>query len=193
MGGLSKRAVFLDRDGTLNVRPPEHTYVTSEREFVWLPGAREGVARLARAGYVLTIVSNQRGVSRGLIAPAALRRIEEKIQRDLAVHGCAVERFRYCFHGDEEGCDCRKPRPGMILQLAQDLDLELPSSWVIGDAPSDIAAGKAAGCLTAIVGGAEADADLVAGSLSEASEAIVTRLEEPSYATTPSSNSSQSA
>jgi D-glycero-D-manno-heptose 1,7-bisphosphate phosphatase len=169
---MSRRAVFLDRDGTLNERPPPHEYVTAAKDFAWIPGAREGLARLAHAGYVLTVVSNQRGVGRGLVSRGVLREIEQRIERDLADENCAIEAFRYCFHGDEDDCDCRKPRPGMILRLAEELDLDLEASWVIGDAPSDVAAGRAAGCRTALVGGADSDADVVAPTLAAASEAI---------------------
>lgn len=184
--------MFLDRDGTLNVRPPLHSYLTSAADFAWIPGAREGVARLAAAGYVLTVVSNQRGVGRGLVTKAVLHAIEERIQRDLAAEGCAIERFRYCFHLGEDDCGCRKPRPGMILDLAGELDLDLKESWVIGDAPSDVAAGRAAGCRTALVGDARATADLCAPSLAAASEAIATRFQ--SAAGDPaSSNSATSA
>jgi len=190
---MSRRAVFLDRDGTLNVTPEPHEYVTSAEAFVWIPGARDAVGRLAQAGYVLTVVSNQRGVGRGLVSPEILSEIEQGIQRDLAVEGCAIERFRYCFHGDEDGCDCRKPRPGMILELAAELDLDLCESWVIGDAPSDVAAGRAAGCRTALVGAARADdADLLAASLAEASDAIVNGLQ-PADDESSRSNSSMSA
>jgi D-glycero-D-manno-heptose 1,7-bisphosphate phosphatase len=167
--------VFLDRDGTLNVRPREHEYVTSEADFVWLPGAAEGAARLARAGYVLTLVSNQRGVARGLVQPTVLRAIENLIQDELARYGCSITAFRYCVHDLEDACDCRKPKPGMILQLAQELDLDLDGSWMIGDSDTDIRTGEAAGCRTALLADSadEAEADVVAPSLGEASELIV--------------------
>lgn len=195
MGGLTRRGVFLDRDGTLNVRPLEHEYVTSERQFVWLPGAAEGVGRLAHSGYVLAVVSNQRGVARGLVTPGTLHTIEKRIQRDLAAHGCNIEAFRYCFHDDEDACDCRKPKPGMILRLARELDLDLCSSWVIGDSESDIRAGEAAGCRTALVGGlrGQADPDIVAASLAEASELIAVRTSQPASDGGFDSNSSTSA
>jgi histidinol-phosphate phosphatase family protein len=170
-----QRAAFLDRDGTLNVRPREHEYVTSAKEFVWLPGAAEAMARLQRAGFVLTVVSNQAGVARGRLSLSTLRRIEERIQRDLAVLDCAVTAFRYCFHSAEEACACRKPRAGMLIDLARDLDLDLRQSWMIGDAESDVAAGAAAGCRTAFVGPAPAvaEAEIVAPSLADASRQIV--------------------
>src|ERR671935_1161549 len=121
MDRMSRRAVFLDRDGTLNVRPPEHRYVSSPAEFAWLPGAAEGAARLAAAGYVLAVASNQRGVSLGVLDPVVLGALERRIQRDLAEHGCGIEAFSYCPHDEAAKCDCRKPRPGMILRLAREL------------------------------------------------------------------------
>jgi D-glycero-D-manno-heptose 1,7-bisphosphate phosphatase len=175
VGGLSRRAVFLDRDGTLNVRPPEHAYLTSPAEFSWLPGAATGAARLSRAGYVLTVASNQRGVARGLVDPSVLRDIETLIQRDLAHHGCAMEAFRYCLDDESANCACRKPKPGMLLDLARDLDLDLSRSWMIGDSESDVLAGQAAGCRTALIGTAP-DAcrpDLLASSLDAISALIV--------------------
>jgi D-glycero-D-manno-heptose 1,7-bisphosphate phosphatase len=185
--------VFLDRDGTLNVRPAPHQYVTSAEDFAWIPGAREGLGKLAQAGYLLAVVSNQRGVGRGLVSPGVLREIERRIQRDLAVEGCAIERFRYCVHGEEDGCDCRKPRPGMILALADELELDLATSWVVGDDPADVAAGRAVGCRTALVGGAHAEGvDLLVASVAAASEAIVDGFQ-PVAGESSRSNSSTSA
>jgi len=166
--------VFLDRDGTLNVRPSEHEYLTSERDFAWLPHAAEGVAHLARQSFVLTVVSNQRGVARGLVTQSVLREIEQRIQRDLAAYDCAIDAFRYCFHDREDACPCRKPNPGMIIDLARELDLDLSRSWVIGDSENDVRAGVAAGCRTAFVGhlGQSVGADVLASSLLEASDLI---------------------
>lgn len=181
MGSLNSRAAFLDRDGTLNVRPGEHEYLTQADQFVWLPGAPEALARLSRAGYVLAIVSNQRGVVRGLVSLSVLRQIEQRIQDDLAGLGCRIEAFRYCFHDLADACDCRKPRPGMLQDLARDLDLDLERSWMVGDAESDVAAGRAAGCRTAYVGRAAVavDADVIASSLDQASRTIAALASDP--------------
>jgi D-glycero-D-manno-heptose 1,7-bisphosphate phosphatase len=169
--------VFLDRDGTLNVKPAEHEYVTDPADFVWLPHAAEAVARLAQGGFALTVVSNQRGVARGLVSPGVLRAIEQQIQLDLAAYGCAIEAFRYCFHHSHEGCDCRKPKPGLILDLARDMDLSLERSWVIGDSETDVLAGTAAGCSTALIAAAAGvEADVVAPSLLAASDVILQRV-----------------
>jgi D-glycero-D-manno-heptose 1,7-bisphosphate phosphatase len=184
MGSLSGRGAFLDRDGTLNVRPGEHEYLTHLDQFVWLPDAPEALARLSRAGYVLAVVSNQRGVGRGLVSTSVLRQIEQRIQDDLAGLGCRIEVFRYCFHELTDGCDCRKPRPGMLQDVSRDLDLDLERSWMIGDAESDVTAGKAAGCHTAFVGpgGLAGGADVVAPSLDQASRTIAALGSGPSRA-----------
>ena len=175
MGGL-KRALFLDRDGTLNVKAPAHEYITSSDAFEWLPGAPEALARLAQAGFVLTVVSNQRGVSRGLVSLETLRGIEDRIQHDLEPHNCAITAFRYCTHASDT-CDCRKPKPGMILELAKTLGLDIPSSWMVGDDESDIQAGEAAGCSTALLGAAipQISATVHASTLSAVTDLILAR------------------
>jgi D-glycero-D-manno-heptose 1,7-bisphosphate phosphatase len=175
MGGVRRAAAFLDRDGTLNTRPPEHTYLTSVDDFAWLPGAEMGAARLANAGYVLAVTSNQRGAARGLVDTTVLRSVEAVIQRGLANYDCAIEAFRYCLHEESANCDCRKPRPGLLLDLARDLELDLGRSWMIGDSETDVLAGQAAGCRTALIGKAPAtcNPDLLAPSLDAASALIV--------------------
>jgi len=126
---------------------------------------------------VLAVVSNQRGLARGLVSWATLAEIELEIQARLRERGAEIAAFRYCPHELDAGCDCRKPAPGMILELAGELELDLSRSWMIGDSPTDVAAGRAAGTRTALLdaGGAEGSADLLAGSLLEAAAAIVGR------------------
>jgi D-glycero-D-manno-heptose 1,7-bisphosphate phosphatase len=172
---VSRRAIFLDRDGTLNVKPPEHEYLTAPEDFAWLPGAQRGAARLAHAGYVLVVASNQRGVARGLVEPAVLRAIEALIQRGLGRFDCVIAAFRYCPHEESAGCECRKPRPGLLLDLARDLDLDLSRSWMIGDSNTDVLAGQAAGCRTVLIGPARPTCapDLIAPSLDVASALIL--------------------
>jgi D-glycero-D-manno-heptose 1,7-bisphosphate phosphatase len=174
---MSRPAAFVDRDGTINAQPPEHDYVTSEAGFVWLPGAVDGLVRLASAGYVLTVVSNQRGVARGMVTTELLTQIEQRIQTELGGYGCEIAAFRYCVHDHDARCDCRKPKPGLILQLADELGLDLVRSWMIGDSASDVQAGKAAGCMTALVSSSStgAEADMVAGSLAAAADLIAAR------------------
>ncbi len=188
MDGLGRSAVFLDRDGTLNAKPPEHDYVRSAEDFSWIPGAAAGAARLATAGFQLLVVSNQRGVARGMVDRSTLTGIEHIINMGLAEYGARIEAFRYCTHDLDAACDCRKPAPGLLLRLAADLDIDLGRSWMIGDSPSDVAAGQAAGCATAFIGTpASAPAlssapDLMAPSLAAASELILIRTGRRPYA-----------
>lgn len=172
---MRRAAAFLDRDGTLNVSPAPHRYVERAEDFRWLPGAADAAAALAGAGYVLVIASNQRGVARGMVTAATLQQIEHEIQAELARRGQTVSAFKYCPHDLDAGCDCRKPRPGMLLQAARELELDLARSWMIGDSASDVAAGHAAACQTALIGTPDTapDADLHAGSLLEVSRLIL--------------------
>ena len=122
---------------------------------------------------MLAVVSNQRGIARGLVSEDTLTAIEAEIQGTLAPHGVAVAAFRYCRHELDAGCDCRKPKPGMILSLARELGIELASSWTIGDSRSDVEAGRAAGTSTALIAAAgHSDADVTAPTLREVAAAI---------------------
>lgn len=168
---MPRRAAFLDRDGVLNVRPPEHEYVTDLAALRLVSGAAEAVRLLRRYGYVPVVVSNQRGVSRGLVSDEVLRAIEGEI-RDAAID---VERFYYCPHDLDDKCLCRKPEPGLLLDAARDLDLELGESVMIGDSESDIVAGRRAGCQTILLGQADTttEADARASDLLEAAHLVV--------------------
>jgi D-glycero-D-manno-heptose 1,7-bisphosphate phosphatase len=165
--------VFLDRDGVLNVRPPEHEYVTSAAGFAWLQGAREAVVELKRCGWKVAVVSNQRGVALGLVSTETLGEIEQRIQSDLAPEA-AIDLFSYCPHDADEGCDCRKPRPGLIARAAAELEVEPGESWMIGDEESDVAAGRAAGCSTILLsaGAPDTAADAVEPDLAAAARRL---------------------
>jgi D-glycero-D-manno-heptose 1,7-bisphosphate phosphatase len=166
---MSRAAVFLDRDGTLNVAAAEHEYITGPEHFVWLDGAPEAIKSLVDLGYLVAVVSNQRGVGRGLMEASAVLEIEARMQADLASLGCRISAFRYCFHLSSDACSCRKPAPGMIFDLADEFDVVLEASWMVGDSETDVQAGQAAGCRTALLGGPDTRsmADTVVASLSE--------------------------
>lgn len=166
-------AVFLDRDGTINVRARPHEYIADVTDFEWKRNAAEGMTAMARAGLPLIVVSNQRGVARGLVTVPTLRAIEAVIQDRLAREGCGVTSFRYCPHDVDAACRCRKPQPGMILDAARDLDLDLERSWMIGDTDTDIAAGRAAGTRTIRIGGAPDVSEPTATDLLEAARLVV--------------------
>jgi D-glycero-D-manno-heptose 1,7-bisphosphate phosphatase len=143
-----RRAVFLDRDGVLNERPREHEYVRSVEAFRWLPGSREAVCRLQESPYIPIVVSNQRGIARGLVDRQTVDAIERLIQDDLRGCGASIAGFYYCPHDVGEACTCRKPAPGLLVAAAEELEVDLTRSVMIGDSESDVEAGRAAGCLT---------------------------------------------
>lgn len=137
-------AVFLDRDGTLNV---EKNYLHRIEDWEWIPGAVEAIRRLNAAGYTVVVVTNQAGIARGLYGEAEVAALHDFVYRDLARRGARVDAFYHCPHHPDHGsaCDCRKPAPGMILQAAAELGLDLGRSWLVGDKVSDVEAARAAG------------------------------------------------
>lgn len=143
------RNVFLDRDGVINENRADH--VKSWAEFRWLPGALEGLRLLTEHGFRIFIVTNQAAVNRGLMTHSALAEIHLRMMSIAASHGAAITGLRFCPHRPDEDCGCRKPRPGMLLDLASEHQVDLSTAYMIGDAPSDIAAGQAAGCRTILV------------------------------------------
>jgi D-glycero-D-manno-heptose 1,7-bisphosphate phosphatase len=170
-----RRAAFLDRDGVLNERPPEHEYVRSAEAFRWLPGACEAVRRLNGSSYVPIVVSNQRGIARGLVDRQAVDEIEQRIQRDLRQRGGSIADFYYCPHDIDEACACRKPAPGLLIAAAEAHHLDLARSVMIGDSESDVEAGRAAGCGTIRIAEPDtsSEADLVVASLESAVERLL--------------------
>ena len=143
------RAVFLDRDGTLIaavVREGRPYPVRSPEEMSILPGVPEALERLRQAGYRLVVVTNQPDVARG----RQERRVVEAINARLG-SALGLDEVRVCWHDDPDGCSCRKPRPGLILDAARDLAIDLPASFVVGDRFRDVGAGQAAGCRTILI------------------------------------------
>jgi D-glycero-D-manno-heptose 1,7-bisphosphate phosphatase len=188
-----RRAVFVDRDGVLNALVPDPVSGLPESplepELVTLmPGAARALQRLHDRGYVLVGVSNQPAAAKGVVSLEQLCEVQARVLELLGREGAELERFELCFHHphgvDPELsaiCDCRKPRPGMVLGAARALTLDLPASWLVGDTDDDVAAGAAAGCRTVLVenpGSGHkrhgiAQPDLRARDLSHASELIL--------------------
>ena len=153
-----------------------HDYVRDVAQLRLLPGIATAAAVLHDAGYMLVVVSNQRGVARGLVSPETLSAIEETIQRELATAGARITRFYYCPHDLNADCACRKPKPGLLLRAARDLNLDLAASAFVGDAEADVEAGRAAGVLTVRVGGSSTGADVAASDLLHAAQALAARM-----------------
>ena len=169
MSGRRRGAVFLDRDGTLI---EDVGYPRDPDRVRLLDGVPGALRRLAEAGLALVVVSNQSGIGRGLITPGEARAVDERFRSLLADQGVVLDGAKYCPHRPDEGCRCRKPQPGMLLEAAAELDLELTSSHMIGDKQTDVEAGRRAGCAStvrlAVDGAAAAEADHVARDMAEA-------------------------
>ena len=147
-----RRAVFLDKDGTLVEDVP---YNVDPAQVRLMPGAAEGLRLLVAAGYRLVVVSNQSGVARGYFAEEALAAVETRLRQLLEEVGVCLGGFYYCPHhpqgcvaGYAIACDCRKPQPGLVVRAAQEHGLDLSQSWFVGDILDDVEAGRRAGCRT---------------------------------------------
>jgi D-glycero-D-manno-heptose 1,7-bisphosphate phosphatase len=181
------KAVFLDRDGTINV---EVAYLSEVADFRFIPGVPQSLQRLKDAGFMLVVVTNQSGIGRGYYDEAALAAIHAHMHAELAAQGAPIDACYFCPHHPEHAtgdyrreCGCRKPLPGMLQQAAADLDIDLSASFMIGDKLADVEAGINAGCTPLLVltgyGSAE-QARLPAGvsaypDLQAAAEAILSR------------------
>ena len=141
-----RKFIFLDRDGTLNIRPPQACYIESAYDFKWLPNARQAIKRLNDKGYEIILISNQPGIARGKLSEETLHEIHKKMNNDLQKMGAKIQHIYYCQHNWDEGCDCRKPKPGMLFQAQKDLSLDLTHCWMLGDDERDMHAGGDAGC-----------------------------------------------
>ena len=143
---LARRpTILLDRDGVLNRRPPRAEYIRHPDEFVWLPGALEGLRLLTDAGYRLLVISNQAGVARGAMTEADLMAVEERMLADARAAGARIDGAYYCRHDWDAGCDCRKPLPGMLFQAQREHHLDLSRTPYIGDDDRDGEAAALAG------------------------------------------------
>lgn len=139
------RALFLDRDGVINV---DKGYVYRPEDVVLRPGIVDIIRGFRALGHWIIVVTNQSGIGRGHYTQAQYVACNRAILAQLAMQGAgipSIDRAYHCPHRPDEGCECRKPRPGMILQAAQDHDIDLAASTLIGDRVSDIEAGRAAG------------------------------------------------
>lgn len=148
-----QRALFLDRDGTL-IR--DVGYPKDPERVELLDGVVAALKTASALGYRLVIVSNQSGVGRGILSEGDVTRVQERVSSLFAEQGIAFDGTYFCFHGPTGGCGCRKPFPGMLLQAVKELGIDPSASIMIGDKPSDVEAGLAAGCTAVSFGGGAA-------------------------------------
>jgi D-sedoheptulose 7-phosphate isomerase len=173
LSGPPRRVAFLDRDGVINERLGPHEYVERWEQFRFVPGVVPMLRGLAAQGYELVVITNQQGVGKGVMSAAALHAIHEAMTTALAAEGLALAQVLHCPHVEADHCFCRKPRPGLIYQAmnASPYLTDLPGSILIGEARTDMLAGRAAGICTRVYIGhpddAGPDATAVVGSVDD--------------------------
>ena len=143
------RLLILDRDGVINQDSAQ--FVKSADEWLPLPGSIDAIARLSKAGYTVAVATNQSGLARGLFGATDLEAMHEKLRALVAAEGGSVGEIAVCPHGPDDGCACRKPRPGLLQQLADFYDVDLKGVPFIGDASRDLEAALAAGAEPVLV------------------------------------------
>ena len=168
-----QKAIFLDRDGTIN---KYIGFLRNIDDFELLSGVSEAIKRINSSGYLAIVVTNQPVIARGEVTVPELQEIHNKMETLLGLDGAYLDAIYYCPHHPHKGyageipelkvdCECRKPKPGMLLKAANDLNVDLAQSWMIGDGENDIKAGKAAGCRTALIGNEDYGQDITGDSL----------------------------
>lgn len=145
------RAIFLDRDGTVTVGTPTYERVDSIEKVKLLPNSLQALVQLAQLDYMVFFVTNQAGLAEGLITEQDFEAINNKALELIKPSGITIIETFVCPHGENSQCDCRKPKPGLLLQAAEKYDIDLGASWMIGDRPSDIMTGINAGTKTILV------------------------------------------
>ena len=170
-----QKAIFLDRDGTINQYVG---FLRNMDDFALLPGAAEAIRKINLSGYLAVVVTNQPVIARGEVTFMQLQEIHNKLETLLGLQGAFIDKIYFCPHHPDKGfagevpelkivCNCRKPKPGMLLQAAEEFNIDLSRSWMIGDGENDVKAGKAAGCKTALIGNGEFGQDISVRSLAE--------------------------
>jgi D-glycero-D-manno-heptose 1,7-bisphosphate phosphatase len=147
MPRTGRPAVFLDRDGVLIV---EKDFLNSTEDIEFYPETIESL-RSIKSQYLKIVISNQSGVARGYFSSKDVEKLNSHLSELLADNGISIDAWYFCPHGPDDGCSCRKPAPGMILEAADKLDIDLSKSWIIGDKSSDIEAGMTSGVKTILV------------------------------------------
>jgi D-glycero-D-manno-heptose 1,7-bisphosphate phosphatase len=172
---VTEAAIFLDRDGVINRRRVDH--VKSWDEFEFLPEALEGLREINRVGAPVVVVTNQSAVGRGLLSEADLGAIHERMLSEVAAAGGRIDAIYACLHTPFDGCDCRKPAPGLIMRATADLGLRIECSVMVGDSVSDIQAARAAGCTPVLLRGGAGEGVPTAPDLRQAAALVASLLE----------------
>lgn len=175
-----QKAIFLDRDGTINKYVG---FLRNINEFELLDGVADAIRTMNEAGYLVIVATNQPVIARGEVSIEELQQIHNKMETLLGEKGAYVDKVYYCPHHPDKGfegerpeykivCNCRKPKPGMLLQAAKEFNIDLTQSWMVGDQANDIRTGRAAGCHTALIGNDEYGQNMTVGSLIEFAKTV---------------------
>lgn len=148
MSKVNRRAIFFDRDGTII---DDLGYPRDPEQVRLLPGVGEALFQAQRQRFLLVLVSNQSGVGRGILTRQDVERVHRRVMALLSRYAVQLDGAYYCFHAPWEKCDCRKPSPGLLIQAAEELNVDLTHSFMVGDKVSDIQAGKRVGCGTILL------------------------------------------
>jgi D-glycero-D-manno-heptose 1,7-bisphosphate phosphatase len=143
------KLVILDRDGVINFDSVQ--FIKSPAEWKPIPGSLEAIARLNQAGYRVVVATNQSGIARGLFDTQALFAIHDKLQRALGLVGGRVDAFFFCPHKTDDGCGCRKPKPGMLIEIARRFNVSIEDATMVGDSRKDVESAAAAGARPVLV------------------------------------------
>jgi D-glycero-D-manno-heptose 1,7-bisphosphate phosphatase len=138
------RAIFLDRDGVICENRFDH--VKKWQEFRFLPGAIASLVTLSKLNLPIIVVTNQAAINRGMVSAETVEDIHQRMIAEITAAGGRIDRVIYCPHRPDEGCNCRKPEPGMLLQAAEEMNIDLAGSYMVGDAATDLLAGQKVGC-----------------------------------------------
>jgi D-glycero-D-manno-heptose 1,7-bisphosphate phosphatase len=164
LGRGMQRAIFLDRDGVINYNRPGH--IKSLAEFILLPGALQALRLLTCTGMRMVVISNQSAINRGLVSQGTVEEIHRHLVEWTRAAGGWIDAVCYCPHRPDEGCKCRKPRPGMLVAAARRLNIDLTRSYLVGDAVSDVQAALAVGAqpLMVLTGQGRAQAPMLSSA-----------------------------
>ncbi len=165
------KLVILDRDGVVNRDSDE--YVKSPEEFVLIPGSAEAIARLNQAGFRVAVATNQSGIARGYFDLDTLNQMHSKLRRELNQVGGEVELIAFCAHGPEAGCECRKPKPGLLREIGERTGFRLDGVPCIGDSLRDLQAARAVGARPILVRTGKGERTLATASEEELEDVAV--------------------
>jgi D-glycero-D-manno-heptose 1,7-bisphosphate phosphatase len=143
------KLLILDRDGVIN--QDSDAYIKSVEEWIPIPGSIDAIAQLSKAGWTVAIATNQSGIARGYYDLATLNAMHARLRELVAEQGGEVGLIVYCPHGPDEGCDCRKPKPGMLKTIADHYAVDLAGVWFVGDSKGDLEAALAVDCQSVLV------------------------------------------